>query len=162
LLLKYGQRNGERVLVNEDGGPLWVEDVKNVNGKDKYSKTDNVASAYYRLVRKLKSKKLIGHKCLKQLRKTSPSMLEGNSRYDHLARHFLGHSPRGVADKHYINPNQDLFDEAVMWLGEQFKFTMQADNEVKPKAGAKANGRTKEVRPVLAGGNSNRQVQPRA
>jgi hypothetical protein len=125
LLRKFGRRSGERVLLNEDGGPLWVEDVKEAKGKEKYSKTDNIASAYYRLVRKLKARKLLGHKCLKQLRKTSPSILEANPKYDHLARHFLAHSPRGVADRHYLHPDQTLFDEAVTWLGQQFKITAE-------------------------------------
>jgi len=147
LLKKFGQRSGERVLLNEDGGPLRVEDVKEVNGTEKYSKTDNVASAYYRLIRKLKAKKLIAHKCLKQLRKTSPSMLESNSKYDHLARHFLGHSPRGVADKHYISPDQILFDEAVKWLGQQFNIEADLEKpETKPKEKPATKPRPKKAK----------------
>jgi hypothetical protein len=32
---------------------------------------------------------------------------------------FLGHSPRTVADRHYVVPPQELLDEAVTWLGRQ-------------------------------------------
>ena len=33
---------------------------------------------------------------------------------------FLGNSPRSIKDRHYSDPSQALFDEAVKWLGEQY------------------------------------------
>jgi hypothetical protein len=32
---------------------------------------------------------------------------------------YLGHTPASVKDKHYAAPPQELFDEAVGWLGKQ-------------------------------------------
>lgn len=63
--------------------------------------------------------------CTKQtfkiLRKTSPTLLEGNAAYAHVARHFLGHAPRSISDKHYVAPDRKTFDAAINWLGEQYK-----------------------------------------
>ncbi len=103
-----------RVLLNADGVPLKTE---HIDSKGKYKKSDNIKTAYFRLCRgKLKQKK---SKPLKMLRKTSPSRLE-NSKYASCARWFLGHAPRSIADRSYIAPPQDYFDEAILWLGKQY------------------------------------------
>jgi hypothetical protein len=39
-----------------------------------------------------------------------------------LAQHFLGHSPRTVATRSYVAPPLALFDEALLWLWEQYGF----------------------------------------
>ena len=111
LLQKYGKRQG-RVLLNDEGRPLKQEFLRD----GKLTKVDNIACSYHRLCDKLKIKK---PKPLKLLRKTSPTLLEA-SPYPQTARHFLGHSPRSVADKHYIAPDQNTFNKAVAWLGEQY------------------------------------------
>ena len=117
LLQKFGQRHGERVLRNEDGGPLKVEELRD----GKIAKIDNIAVAYHRLYVKLKKNKLLKtKKPLKLLRKTSPSLLQKNPAFAHCAAHFLGHAPRSIADKHYVTIDQPTFDKAVLWLGEQY------------------------------------------
>jgi integrase len=57
----------------------------------------------------------------KLLRKTAASMLGSHPVYGRYAQYFLGHAPGSVADKHYVKPDQEQFDQAVAWLGEQFK-----------------------------------------
>ena len=127
LLKKYGKRKGDRVLLNEDGGQLKTEGLRD----GRHTKCDNIASAYGRLTRKLtKPKKdktgkivrpplLKKTKSLKVFRKTSPSRLE-NSQYANCAYWFGGWSPRSVAIRNYIRPPQDLFDKAVRWLAKSY------------------------------------------
>lgn len=117
LLTKYGKRDGERVLRNEDGGALKVEELRG----GKVTKIDNIAVAYHWFCTKLKMKGLLkAKKPLKLLRKTSPSLLQKNPAYAHCATHFLGHAPRSIADKHYVSIDQPTFDKAVLWLGEEY------------------------------------------
>jgi hypothetical protein len=56
---------------------------------------------------------------LKELRKLGATLLASHEVYGRFHSYFLGHSPRTVADRHYVRPPQELFDEAVLWLGEQ-------------------------------------------
>ena len=67
-------------------------------------------------------KRLKFKKSLKLLRKTAATMLESHPVYGRYTSHFLGHSPRSIKDKHYAAPSQELFDEAIAWLGQQFGF----------------------------------------
>ena len=60
-----------------------------------------------------------GDKPLKLLRKTAATKLGQNPTYGRFAQYFLGHAPTTMADKHYVAPSQDQFDEAVAWLGTQ-------------------------------------------
>lgn len=98
------------VLVNEEGGQLRTSSIDG----EKFSKNDNIKTAFGYLCRKLKIEKTP-----KQLRKTSASMLEEHEVYGRYAQYFLGHSPRSVADKRYVKPSQDRFDAAIDWLGQQ-------------------------------------------
>ena len=111
LLKKHRSAEGDLVLVNAKGGPLKFETI--VDGKVK--KTDNIRSAYERLLRKLKIKGK-DRKPLKLIRKTSSSKLAEHRDYGRFAQYFLGQAPATVADKHYVRPSQELFDEAVGWL----------------------------------------------
>jgi integrase len=110
LLQKY--RSGtERVLLTESKLPYVREWI----GEDgKFSKADGFASNYAHLKRRLKF-----NRPLKQLRKLGASLLAKHEVYGRFVSYFLGHSPRSVADKHYVVPPQDLFDQAVLWLGKQ-------------------------------------------
>jgi integrase len=110
LLQKYRSGQG-RVLLTESGKPYVRKEL--VAGK--LVKSDNIASNYAHLKRRLGFKKP-----LKQLRKTSASLLESHPVYGRLTTLFLGHSPRSLKDRHYAAPSQPLLDEAVAWLGEQY------------------------------------------
>ena len=112
LLREYGRTEGERALLTESGRP-WVRDFLKTDGKR--SKVDAIKSNYVHLQRKTK---LVYP--MKVLRKTSASLLETNADFARYATLFLGHSPRSIADRHYVVPSQENFDLAVAWLGEKY------------------------------------------
>ena len=102
----------ERVLLNENGRPLWYEEV---GEGGKLKKNDNVKSAFDRLKRKTKITKP-----MKSLKKTSASLIRANERFASLESLFLGHAPQSMSDRHYTEVPQTLFDEAIKWLGDQY------------------------------------------
>ena len=109
LLKKY--RSGtERVLLTESGKPYVRKEL--VDGK--LVKADGFASNFVHLKRRLKF-----DRSLKQLRKLGATLLDGHKEYGRYAVYFLGQSARSVKDRHYTIPSQDLFDQAVTWLGQQ-------------------------------------------
>ena len=114
LLKKYRSQDPEIALLTENGN-RWV--CKRLTEDGKLVKSDNIASCYVWL-----KKKTANSKPLKQLRKTSASLIESHKEYGRYKGHFLGHSPRTIADKHYAAPSQELFDEIIFWLGEQYGF----------------------------------------
>jgi integrase len=108
-LLKQYRSGTERVLLTESGKPYvrtWVQE----NGK--MNKADGFASSWTHVKNRIDF-----HRPLKQLRKLGASLLASHAVYGRFASYFLGHSPRTVADRHYVTPPQELFDEAVLWLG---------------------------------------------
>jgi integrase len=100
------------VLLNENEKPLWYEEVQ-PDGKLK--KNDNIRNAFARLAKKTKIKKP-----LKSLKKTSASLIRGNSKYASLESLFLGHAPQSMSEKHYAATPQELLDEAIVWLGGEY------------------------------------------
>jgi integrase len=109
LLKKY--RSGtERVLLTASGRAYVRKEL--VSGK--LVKADNIASNYTHLKRRLKFRKP-----LKLLRKTVATLLESHPTYGRFTAFFLGHAPQSVKDRHYAQPSQELFDEAMTWLGQQ-------------------------------------------
>jgi hypothetical protein len=84
------------------------------NDQGKLVKADGIASNFVHLKRRLKLARP-----LKQPRKRGAALLGSRKDYGRFSSHFLGHSPRTVADRHHVVPPQDLFDEAVTWLGRQ-------------------------------------------
>ena len=111
LLQQERSIDPDLVLVNQDGGPLKVEEL---GPGGRLRKIDNIRSAFNRLARANKIKKQ-----LKLLRKTSATLLRGNRQYSGLENLFLGHSPRTISDQHYSQVPQELFDEAIGWLGKR-------------------------------------------
>jgi len=105
LLREYGRREGERALETESGRP-WVRDVIKPDGKR--SKVDAIKSNYVHLQRKTGL-----DYPMRLLRKTSASLLETKKDYARYATLFLGHSPRSIADRHYVVPSQKNFDRAI-------------------------------------------------
>lgn len=112
LLRKERADSASRVLVNDEGGPLKVETLDSTG---KLQKTDNIASAFARLRRKVGIPKP-----LKVFRKTSATLLQSSKQFSGIVSLFLGHSPRSIADRHYAQAPQALLDEALVWLGKQY------------------------------------------
>ena len=113
LLRQYRSEDAEFALLTESGR-RWV-DKRLIEGK--LVKADNIASCYTWLKKRTKFKKP-----LKLIRKTSASLIESHREYGRYKSHFLGHSPRTIADRHYAAPSQELFDEIVDWLGRQYSY----------------------------------------
>lgn len=111
LLQEQRAREGDRVLLNEAGGLLKLESFDN---DDDFDKKDAVRSAIRRL-----SKKTAITFTVKTLKKTSATLLQGNAKYRGLESLFLGHAPATVAERHYTSVPQELFNEAITWLGQE-------------------------------------------
>ncbi|MDM4018239.1 tyrosine-type recombinase/integrase [Roseiconus lacunae] len=114
-LLKELRSGGERVLVNRNGQPLLQEYVDD-NGK--YKKNDNIRNAYNRLLTKADLTK-----SFKLLRKTSASLLDNHSTFRGLGELFLGHAPRTVAQRHYIQTTDTALDDAIDYLRSHLRIS---------------------------------------
>jgi integrase len=97
LLRRYASTNPGHVLLTKTGRP-WSK--------------DSIGLAFRRLCKRLND--LPGS--FKLLRKTSASRLESDDRYARHSLMFLGHSPRSIKDRHYVQPDPARFAEAVQWL----------------------------------------------
>jgi integrase len=129
LLKKY--RSGtERVLLTEQGEP-YVRTRLREDGR--LSKADGFASNYVHLKRKLKRTMPTFNRPMKELRKLGASLLSTHPVYGRFQSFFLGHSPRTVAERHYEVPPQRLFDEAVVWLGQQLGQVPVEDKPAAPR-----------------------------
>lgn len=113
LLKKHRSKHPELVLVNKDGGPLQT---KYVGEDDKGKKVCNITSAYKRA-----RKKVEYAEPLSRLRKTSANLLYNHKEFKPLHTLFLGHSPQTVAERFYVEPEDDTLDDAIDWLAEQYK-----------------------------------------
>jgi integrase len=110
-LLRQYRSGSERVLLTEGGLPYLRTRLK---ADGKLHKSDGFASSWVHVKKRLKL-----NRPLKQLRKLGATLLEGHPTYGRFVSYFLGHSPRTVKDRHYAQPAQELFDEAVRWIGQQ-------------------------------------------
>jgi integrase len=109
MLKKY--RSGhERVLLTKKGLPYVRERMDG----GRTVRSDGFRSSYRVFQRRLGFKKT-----LKYLRKTGASLLNSHPVYGRLTDLYLGHAPKTMAERHYAAPPQELFDEAVTWLGRQ-------------------------------------------
>lgn len=107
LLAEFGHRDGDHVLLTHSTRP-WVRD-EIVNGKRKRS--DSIKSLYVHLK---------AGQNLKLYRKTGATIL--NKQYPDCVELYLGHAPRTVTQRSYVDPDTQRFDEAIKWLGQQFGF----------------------------------------
>ena len=111
LLKKYGSRTGEMVLSNTNGTPL--QHIR-LDG-EKLKKSDCIKNDYSRLNILLEIK---NPKQYKSLRKTASSKLY--EQYPHFAQYFLGQSPRGIVESHYVKPSKEQFDIALAWMEKEW------------------------------------------
>ena len=118
-LLRSHRSGTPTALLTSSGAP-WVYERHEAG---KLKSNDSIVSNYKWLkARILKAEGIEFSKPLKLIRKTSATLLGGSEKYGRYAQLFLGHSPRSIADKHYVRPSAELFDEAVSWLGGQYGF----------------------------------------
>ncbi len=125
LLKQCRSDHPQLVLVSERKTPLMSREFKST-GKTCIKRIDSIGLQYRRLLKRLNPKRteagLPELKELKRLRKTGSSLLDGHEAFGRYVIHWLGHSPRTVAGKHYVTPSQDRFDAAVCWLGQELGF----------------------------------------
>ncbi len=95
-------RGDYRVLLTEKG-TILVGD-----GETRF---DNIAAAYNRLAKRTGITLAFKH-----LRKTGSSMLASHSEYKWYEDYYLGHSPKGVTERHYRVPSDPEFFDALTWL----------------------------------------------
>jgi integrase len=63
------------------------------------------------------------------------NLIYGNKKFRDLRILYLGHAPHGVSDIHYINPPEDILDEALGFVREQlFPTPKKAKKSVKSRA----------------------------
>ena len=113
-LLKMYRSDDPEIALLTEAGNRWVSKSL-IEGR--LRKADNIASCYVHLKKKAATKK-----SLKLIRKTSATIIEGHAEFGRYKSHFLGHSPRTIADRNYAAPNLALFDKIVEWLGRQYGF----------------------------------------
>lgn len=111
LLKEFGSRKGERVLTTETGAALVTSNRKDSIGE--------------RLRGVIKQAGFKGgrHYRPKDIRSGCATLIDSNKAYDGWETYFLGHSPQGTADVHYVGQNgdkQDSFDELTMWLRKKW------------------------------------------
>lgn len=107
-------RGSNRVLLTCSGKPL-VEHVLREDGGTKSN--DRIRDNFIILSKKLKLPQRLK---IKLLRKTAASELGSHPAYGAYTQYFLAHSPRGVADRHYIKPDDMQFQAALEWLRGRF------------------------------------------
>ncbi len=109
LLGKFQSKHPDLFLVSMKGTPL-VSTVYDKEGEAHLK--DMVVQQWRRYAADLPIK-------LKNFRSIGATLLEEHAVYGRYASHFLGHSPKTIAGKHYVAPSQNNFDEALDWLREQ-------------------------------------------
>jgi integrase len=128
LLRKHVDQGGsELVLLTESGKP-YIRRKLLEDGR--LSKTDGFASNFDYLRERLQ-KKGIRLGPMKELRKLGATLLAGHKDFTGFRHYFLGHSPRTMADRHYVVPSRERFDEAVLWLGKELG---QVETSVGPQS----------------------------
>jgi hypothetical protein len=102
-----------RVLLTASGKPwVWEELVEQPDGTKKLKFSNNINSNFGHLRKRLDFKK-----SLSEIRKMGASLL--NQEFHSCVPEYLGEAPSSIKDKHYVRPDQALFDRAVKWLGER-------------------------------------------
>jgi integrase len=111
-LLKELRSGGERVLQNAAGrSPV----VTALHPDGRLSRTDSIGASFCRL----RARARLPGRRFKELRKTAATLLASCPEHARYVETFLGHTPSGTAARHYVRPDPEGFDRAVLWLGRQ-------------------------------------------
>ena len=81
-------------------------------------KTDAIASAWWRLLKKCPK---VSQYSFKSLRKTGADLIKEVSGLEEVVMAYLCHSPRSVAGRHYIDPDYERLGEALLDVREKLK-----------------------------------------
>lgn len=124
LLKKFESSHEHLVLTTEKGSPL-VSERKRLDGS--LIRSDAIHSAWVRLCRKVETPIQ-----LKQLRKTSASLLANDPSHNKWVDHFLGHTPKSTSAKHYVKLDNGPFHEALRWLRSHYVGRKRSSNKPPP------------------------------
>lgn len=70
---------------------------------------------------------------LKAFRSVSATLLNSHKDYKGFRKLFLAHSPKDLDERHYAAHSPELFNEAIIWLGQQLGFVQAAPAPVPAK-----------------------------
>ena len=59
----------------------------------------------------------------KAFRSFAATTIESHKEYGRYKSHYLGQSPKGLPDRHYAAPSQELFDAIVSWFGRELRLS---------------------------------------
>ena len=118
LLCEHEADHETLLLTTSTNTSLWS---RCLDLQTKKLKAKSTIGKNYRNIRKKEKKTNWG--TLDDLRKTATSKLRSHTgQFAKFTRYFAGHAPEGTTDTFYVNPSQSEFDDAVVWLGQQFGF----------------------------------------
>lgn len=118
LLQHHESSHPELLLTTSVNTCLWRSDLNETTRK---RRAKNMIGKQYRALRESLEKKNWG--TLEDLRKTAVSKFDDHGEYARYSQYFAGHSPVGTTNRFYMKPSQTQFNNAVIWLGEQFGFS---------------------------------------
>ena len=105
-LVEHKRKSESKILTEEDyvfgGGLIWF----NADGQ----KMDNIACAWWRLLRKTPS---VSQYSFKYLRKTGANLIKTLSESEEVAQTYLSHKPTSVSGRHYTNRDYDRLADAL-------------------------------------------------
>jgi len=107
-LLKKYRSDKETVLVTKSGKP-WIQ--SSYDGGREYKHSDSIGSCFKSVCAKTGLSLTP-----KNLRTVASNQLGTHPKFKFYAQYFLGQSPKTVADKHYVKPNDTEFFKALDWL----------------------------------------------
>ena len=111
LLRIHRADDAEHWLLNANGNPLNPCELHG----DTLRRRDAVAKNFTRAQQAAG----VGG-TFKLLRKTSATLLAGHPEYQLITHLYLGHSPRGIQERHYTRPPQQILADGLAWLAGQF------------------------------------------
>jgi len=98
------------VFINGNGLQLVRRELHD----DKISRVDSIAKDFQKWFTLNKIKDV----SLKQFRSAASSLI-ANSEYARYYDYYLGHAPRGIGERNYAVPNNEVFSQLLTWLGGQ-------------------------------------------
>jgi hypothetical protein len=115
LLKKFLSDDKERILLNEDGMPLWKDGIREKKGKTNYFKTNNIASAFKRAMEGVEDPPT-----MEELRKTGAQFLYESKEHERCVQMFGGWSDRTIWERNYVAPTEEQFKAACVYLRTKF------------------------------------------
>ena len=102
-------------LLDHYGLPFTTEQGKPWTSRTPGGRTDNAHRLWLKLIAKMPF-----DGSLTMLRATSSTLIGNSDEFSNLAWYWLGHSPRTVETRNYVDVRPERVAKAVAWLGAQY------------------------------------------